>query len=284
MPIINNLANEIWKCKVAKQGVDEAPTLGDPETRGILMEAVGAVTYLMAGSDILIMRHPEAIRLVKAFIEIAIDGGSAADIAPIAKRLEGVSVDLAALAPAPDLTIEEEKKAAPAKAAAPKAAPKAAAKPAAKPAVAAVAEKKAEPAPAAAPAAPAVDAQAQAQADAKAKAEAEAAAKAKAEAEAKAKVEAEAKAKADAEAKAKAEAEAKAKAEKEAVAKAAAERDAAEDALRQKRTAEREKMAAERSTSAEDNVVSKTAAAQQKSENEKILERLNWLHRRVPLY
>jgi acetyl-CoA decarbonylase/synthase complex subunit delta len=111
MPIINNLANEIWKCKEAKQGVDEAPTLGDPEKRGILMEAVGAVTYLMAGSDILIMRHPESIRLVKAFIDIAMDGGSAADIAPIAKRLEGVSVDLAALAPAPDLTIEEEKKA-----------------------------------------------------------------------------------------------------------------------------------------------------------------------------
>ena len=105
MPIINNLANEIWKCKEAKQGVDEAPTLGDPEKRGILMEAVGAVTYLVAGSDILIMRHPEAIRLVKAFIDIAMDGGSAADIAPIAKRLEGVSVDLAALAPEVDLTI-----------------------------------------------------------------------------------------------------------------------------------------------------------------------------------
>ena len=137
MPIINNLANEIWKCKEAKQDVDEAPTLGDPEKRGILMEAVGAVTYLVAGSDILIMRHPEAIRLVKAFIDIAMDGGSAADIAPIAKRLEGVSVDLAALAPEVDLTIEEEKKAAkPAAKAAPKAAAKPAAKAAAKPAAA----------------------------------------------------------------------------------------------------------------------------------------------------
>jgi CO dehydrogenase/acetyl-CoA synthase delta subunit len=34
------------------------------------MEAVGAVTYLMAGSDVLIMRHPEAIRMVKAFIDL----------------------------------------------------------------------------------------------------------------------------------------------------------------------------------------------------------------------
>ena len=281
MPIINNLANEIWKCKEAKQGVDEAPTLGDPEKRGVLMEAVGAVTYLMAGSDILIMRHPEAIRLVKAFIDIAMDGGSAADIAPIAKRLEGVSVDLAALAPAPDLTIEEEKKAAPAKvAAAPKAAAKPAAKPAAAPAAKPAAAKKAEPAPAAAPAAPAVDAEA----EAKAKADAEAAAKVKAEAEAKAKVEAEAKAKADAEAKAQAAADAKAKAEKETAAKAAADREAAEEALRQKRAAERAKMAAERKTGAADKVVPMTPAAEQKSEPEKILERLNWVHKRVSLY
>jgi acetyl-CoA decarbonylase/synthase complex subunit delta len=277
MPIINNLANEIWKCKEAKQSADEAPTLGDPEKRGILMEAVGAVTYLMAGSDILIMRHPEAIRLVKAFIDIAMDGGSAADIAPIAKRLEGVSVDLAALSPAPDLSIEEEKKAA-------KAPPKTAAKPAAKPAAAPVVEKKAEPAAAAAPAAPAVDAEAEAKAKAEAEATAklEAEAKAKADAEAKAKAEAEAKAKAEAEAKAKADAEAKAEAE--AAAKAAADREAAEAALRQKRAAERAKMAAERPKDDEATVIPMTAAAEQKTDPEKILEKLNWVHRRVSLY
>jgi acetyl-CoA decarbonylase/synthase complex subunit delta len=281
MPIINNLANEIWKCKEAKQNADEAPTLGDPEKRGILMETVGAVTYLVAGSDILIMRHPEAIRLVKAFIDIAMDGGSAADIAPIAKRLEGVDIDLAALAPEPDLTIAEEKKAA--KPAA-KAAPKAAAKPAAAPAAKPAAATKAAPAPAAAPAAPAADPEAEAKAKAEAAAKAEAEAKAKADADAKAKAEAEAKAKADAEAKAKAEAEAKAKAEKEAAAKAAAERQAAEDALRQKRAAEREKMATERGDGKAAKVIPMTAAAEQKTEAEKILDKLNWVHRRVSLY
>ena len=50
MPIINNLANEVWKCKEAKQSAEEAPTLGDPEKRGILMEAVGAVTYLVVSA------------------------------------------------------------------------------------------------------------------------------------------------------------------------------------------------------------------------------------------
>jgi acetyl-CoA decarbonylase/synthase complex subunit delta len=92
------------------------------------MEAVGAVSYLMAGSDILIMRHPESIRMVKAFIDLVSEGGSANDVAPAKKELDDVDIDYAALAPEPDLTIEEEaKKAAPAKKKAPpakKAAPK----------------------------------------------------------------------------------------------------------------------------------------------------------------
>jgi acetyl-CoA carboxylase carboxyltransferase component len=82
----------------------------------------------------------------------------------------------------------------------------------------------------------------------------------------------------------KAEAEAKTKADQAAAAKAAAEREAAEDALRQKRAAERTKMAAERSTGKVDNVVPMTPAAEQKSEPEKILDRLDWVHRRVSLY
>jgi acetyl-CoA decarbonylase/synthase complex subunit delta len=106
LPMINNLGNEVWKCKEAKMGVDEAPTLGDPEKRGILMEAVGAVNYLMAGSNVLFMRHPEAVRLVKSFIDLATDGGSAADVAPVKKDLGDVDIDLASLAPEPDLTIE----------------------------------------------------------------------------------------------------------------------------------------------------------------------------------
>lgn len=100
-PIINNIGNEIWKCKEAKLSVQDAPTLGDAEKRGILMESVGAVCYLMAGADILIMRHPESVRLVKSFIDLALNGGSAAELAPIRKKLDVVDIDLASLAPAP---------------------------------------------------------------------------------------------------------------------------------------------------------------------------------------
>jgi len=254
-PIINNLGNEVWKCKEAKQSVEDAPTLGDPEKRGILMEAVGAVSYLMAGADILIMRHPEAIRLVQAFIDLAVDGGSAADVAGITKQLDDVNIDFAALAPEPDLTIEEEvKKEAPAKKAAP-------AKPAAP--VAPKAEVKAAPKVEAAPVVseepkvdPAVPAKAKAEAEAKAKADAEA--KVKAEAAAKVKAEADAKAKAEADAKAKIEAEAK------AIADEAAKREAEEDAIRQKRAEEQEERAANAAAGTEKKVT-KTASKTQKS-------------------
>ncbi len=161
LPIINNIGNEVWKCKEAKQPVDEAPILGDPERRAILMEAVAAVSYLMSGSDVLILRHPESVRMVRSFIDLALEGGDAADVVAINKSLADVNIDYASIAPEPDLTIEEEaKKPAPAKKAPPvkEAAPAEAAAPAAEPAAAApaAAEKPAVEAPSPEPAKPAV--------------------------------------------------------------------------------------------------------------------------------
>lgn len=279
LPLINNLGNEVWKCKEAKLLVDEAPTLGDPEKRGILMEAVGAVAYLMGGSDVLMMRHPEAIRLVKSYIDLVYDGGAAADVAGIQKQLDAVDVDLPALSPQPDLTIEEEKKPAPAKkAAAPKPQKKAA--PAAPKEAALEPQKKAaapaEPAPAETP-----KAEAAAGADAAAKAEAEAKAKVEANAEAQAKAAEETKAKAAAQAQAKAEAEARAKAEADAQ-KAAEEKakiEAELDEIRQKRTTERAELVAKRAA-AEKKAAKKTPAAVQKSMVEKMIDNLDWIHKR----
>jgi acetyl-CoA decarbonylase/synthase complex subunit delta len=276
LPLINNLGNEVWKCKEAKQSVEEAPLLGDPEKRPILMEAVGAVAYLMSGSNVLMMRHPESIRMVKSYIDLVYEGGMATDVAPIQKQLADVDIDLLALSPAPDLTIAEEKakKPAPAKKAAPEPAKKAApeAKKAAPPEPAKKAEP--EPAPAEAPKAAAAE-------DDQLKAEA--AAKAKAEAEASAKADAEAKAKADEEARVKAEEDAKRKAEEEAAAKAAEQKakiEAELDEVRQKRAAEREKLAASRAGAAEEDV-SKTAAAVQKSMTDKMIDSLDWIHKRI---
>jgi acetyl-CoA decarbonylase/synthase complex subunit delta len=293
LPIINNLGNEVWKCKEAKQTAEEAPLLGDPEKRGILMEAVGAVAYLMSGSNVLIMRHPESIRLVRSYIDLISEGGMATDIAPVKKQLAEVELDLLSLSPDPDLTIAEEKvkKAAPAKKEAPPE-PKAAAK------VVPLPEKKAaaQPAPAATAeaAAPAkADAAGKAQAEAAEKAKAEAAEKAKSEAEAKAKAEAAEKAKAAEEARIKAEEDAQRKAEEDARAKAAAEKAKVESELeeiRQKRAQEREARMAERKAAQPARPAAKKAAkaakpamkpaAVQKPMVDKMLENLDWIHRR----
>ena len=68
IPIICNMAHEVWKVKECKLSEEEAPELGDPAKRGILMEAVTAVTLLVSGANVLMMRHPEAVKLVRNFI------------------------------------------------------------------------------------------------------------------------------------------------------------------------------------------------------------------------
>jgi acetyl-CoA decarbonylase/synthase complex subunit delta len=285
LPIINNLGNEVWKSKEAKQSVSDAPTLGDPERRAILMEAVGAVTYLMSGANILIMRHPEAIRMVRSFIGLIDQGGPAAAVAPIAKKLPAVEIDLLAISPVPDLTIAEEKEKKPAAAPPPpkaEATPKAAAPAAPKPAPAAAA-------PAAAPAAPAAPAADDAALKGKAAAEAEL--RATADAAARAKSEADAKARAEVEATAKAEAEAKAKADAEArrVAEEKAKIEADIDKIRQQRAKEREERAAQSTAAAPVTAVKTPAAPKEvdkkpavpvKTTVDQILDTLVWVHRR----
>lgn len=64
-PIICNIASEVWKTKEAKTTAEEDPKMGDAKKRGILLEAMSAMCLLLAGADVLIMRHPEAIKLIK---------------------------------------------------------------------------------------------------------------------------------------------------------------------------------------------------------------------------
>jgi len=67
-PLVCNLAKEVWKVKEARLSGEEAPTLGDPLKRGVLLEAMTAVMLLIAGGDIVIMRHPDAVQLVRGFV------------------------------------------------------------------------------------------------------------------------------------------------------------------------------------------------------------------------
>ncbi len=63
-PIICNIASEVWKIKEAKASDGSDSKMGDDKKRGILFEAMSAMCLLLAGGDVLIMRHPESIKLV----------------------------------------------------------------------------------------------------------------------------------------------------------------------------------------------------------------------------
>ncbi len=64
-PLICNIAKEAWKTKEVKIPTEEDPKLGDAKKRGILLEAMSAMVLILAGGDVIIMRHPEAIKLVR---------------------------------------------------------------------------------------------------------------------------------------------------------------------------------------------------------------------------
>jgi CO dehydrogenase/acetyl-CoA synthase delta subunit len=67
VPIICNLGREVWKAKEVRLESDDM--LGDQERRGVLMEAITASCMLMAGGEVLIMRHPQAVSLTRALID-----------------------------------------------------------------------------------------------------------------------------------------------------------------------------------------------------------------------
>jgi acetyl-CoA decarbonylase/synthase complex subunit delta len=67
-PIICNTAKEVWKTKEVKTSEAEDPKMGDARKRGILLEAMSSMCLLLAGGDVLVMRHPEAIKLVREMV------------------------------------------------------------------------------------------------------------------------------------------------------------------------------------------------------------------------
>ncbi len=73
-PIICNVAPEVWKIKETRLTGHDDMKLGDEKKRSILIEAITAMTLLLAGADIVIMRHPESIRLIKETIEELLQG------------------------------------------------------------------------------------------------------------------------------------------------------------------------------------------------------------------
>ena len=69
MPMICNLAPEVWKVKEVKESEEQYPEWGDLEERGINWETISAMSTLMAGANMVVMRHPKAVNIIKEFIE-----------------------------------------------------------------------------------------------------------------------------------------------------------------------------------------------------------------------
>ncbi|MFB3919926.1 MAG: acetyl-CoA decarbonylase/synthase complex subunit delta [Candidatus Velamenicoccus archaeovorus] len=69
MPFICFVGQESWRAKEAKVPASESPAWGDQRERGIMWEVVTAMSCLQAGADILTMRHPQAIKIVKSEIQ-----------------------------------------------------------------------------------------------------------------------------------------------------------------------------------------------------------------------
>jgi acetyl-CoA decarbonylase/synthase, CODH/ACS complex subunit delta len=69
MPMIGNVGLEAWRTKEANTSTEAEPGWGEQEERGLLWEATTAMAYLQSGIDIMVMRHPDALKVIKANID-----------------------------------------------------------------------------------------------------------------------------------------------------------------------------------------------------------------------
>lgn len=68
-PMIGDVGMYVWKVKETQASESDLPQWGSLEERGIAWEAVTAAALTISGAELLIMRHPEAVRVVEAFID-----------------------------------------------------------------------------------------------------------------------------------------------------------------------------------------------------------------------
>ena len=59
MPIIADLGGECWKTKQAKENKEQ----------GLLWEGITALSLVLAGANIIVLRHPETLKLMNETIK-----------------------------------------------------------------------------------------------------------------------------------------------------------------------------------------------------------------------
>jgi acetyl-CoA decarbonylase/synthase complex subunit delta len=69
MPMLATVGHEAWRAKEAKAAEADFPEWGPETKRGPMWEIVTAMGMLISGGDIMLMRHPQAIRTVSKMID-----------------------------------------------------------------------------------------------------------------------------------------------------------------------------------------------------------------------
>lgn len=69
MPIITPVASEAWGVKEAMASETDAPEWGSQEERGIDMEVETAMAVIGAGSNAVILKHPESIKIISGLMK-----------------------------------------------------------------------------------------------------------------------------------------------------------------------------------------------------------------------
>ncbi|MEJ2190717.1 MAG: acetyl-CoA decarbonylase/synthase complex subunit delta [Nitrospirota bacterium] len=67
-PMLADLGMYVWKIKETTATAEDMPEWGTLPERGIAWEAATAAAFLLAGAELLVMRHPEAVEAVEKFI------------------------------------------------------------------------------------------------------------------------------------------------------------------------------------------------------------------------
>jgi acetyl-CoA decarbonylase/synthase complex subunit delta len=65
MPMIADVGEVTWKVKETRASREEQPAWGDPGRRGVIWETTTALAFMMAGGDLVVVRHPKTLRNLK---------------------------------------------------------------------------------------------------------------------------------------------------------------------------------------------------------------------------
>jgi len=68
-PLLGDVGMYVWKLKETQASESDLPHWGSLQERGIAWETTTAGALLIAGAELLVMRHPAAIQSIEKFID-----------------------------------------------------------------------------------------------------------------------------------------------------------------------------------------------------------------------